>query len=148
MGLYFQQFVIGDIYTSTSRRMTEADFDIFNEFARETRASRGDAEFAKSTIFGERVFHASAAIALVDSFIGEMGITRLTGLAVLGVEWGAKTEIFIGDIVKLNAVVEDKWPTTTSDRGIVTLQVTLNNNRSDIIGEGRWTMLVADRNTV
>jgi hypothetical protein len=47
MGLYFQQFVIGDIYTSTSRRMTEADFDIFNEFARETRASRGDAEFAK-----------------------------------------------------------------------------------------------------
>jgi hypothetical protein len=77
-----------------------------------------------------------------------MGITRLTGLAVLGVEWGAKTEIFIGDIVKLNAVVEDKWPATTSDRGIVTLQVTLNNNRSDIIGEGRWTMLVADRDTV
>ncbi|WP_201836502.1 MaoC/PaaZ C-terminal domain-containing protein [Microvirga zambiensis] len=148
MGLYFHQFTIGDRYTSRSRRMTEADLDTFNEFARDNHPLHSDAEFAKSSIFGQRVFHASAAIALVDGFIGEMGITRLTGLAILGVEWSAKTAIVIGDLVKLTALVEGKRLTAAGGRGVVHLQVALSNERSDIIGDGRWTMLVADRDNV
>jgi acyl dehydratase len=148
MGLYFDEFIVGNRFTSTARRMTEADLDIFNEFARDNHPLHSDAEFAKSTIFGERVFHASAAIALVEGFIGELGITRLTGLAILGVEWSAKTAIFVGDIVNLNAAVETKRRTTTTGRGIVNLEVTLSNNRNEVIGEGRWTMLVKDRNPV
>ena len=56
-GLYFEEFNVGDTVTSAGRTITEGDIVNFAALSGDWNAIHVDAEFAKGSMFGERIAH-------------------------------------------------------------------------------------------
>ncbi|MBI4241201.1 MAG: acyl dehydratase, partial [Candidatus Rokubacteria bacterium] len=54
---YFEEIQVGEEYLSPGRTVTEADIVIFAGLSGDYNVLHTDAEFMKSSIFGERIAH-------------------------------------------------------------------------------------------
>ena len=54
---YFEQIEIGETYESPGRTVTETDIVLFAGLSGDYNVIHTDAEFMKSSIFGERIAH-------------------------------------------------------------------------------------------
>ena len=64
-GLTFEQFEIGDRYESQGRTVTEADVVAFAGLSGDFNPLHTNAEFGKTTPFGERIAHGMLIMAIV-----------------------------------------------------------------------------------
>jgi acyl dehydratase len=63
-GQYYEEFEIGDTHVSQGRTITEADVATFAGLSGDYNPLHTDAEFAKTTIFGERIAHGMLTVAM------------------------------------------------------------------------------------
>ena len=56
-GMYFEEFEVGQRITSSGRTVTEGDVVAFAGVSGDFNTIHTDAEYAKSTAFGQRVAH-------------------------------------------------------------------------------------------
>jgi len=66
-------------------------------------------------------------------------------MAFLGLRWRFKGPIKIGDTIKVRLRVADKRDTSKPDRGIVTIQRTVLNQRGETVQEGDTEIMVERR---
>jgi acyl dehydratase len=66
-------------------------------------------------------------------------------LALLGVRWKFKGPIKIGDTIRVKAKVLAKRETSKKDRGIITLERQLVNQRGEVVQEGETDVMVERR---
>ena len=71
-GLYFEEFEIGKIFQSPGRTITEADVVTFAGLSGDYNPLHTDAEFAKETIFGERIAHGMLGLSIVRRIVTRM----------------------------------------------------------------------------
>jgi acyl dehydratase len=105
---YFEDFQVGDRIISPARTITESDIGLFAALTGDWHAVHTDAEYAKHTMFGERVAHGLLVLAIGSGLMfqaGERGVPRST-IALYGVEksrFVAPTKI--GDTIHVEAEV-------------------------------------------
>jgi acyl dehydratase len=63
----------------------------------------------------------------------------------VGLRWKFKGPIKIGDTIRLRAKVIGKKETSRPDRGLVTLQRLVVNQRDEVVQEGETDLLVERR---
>lgn len=145
---YFEDLEVGARFTSPGRTVTEADIVNFAGLSGDYMPLHTDAEYAKNTIFGERIAHGLLGLIIASGLFTRTelagGITN-TVIALLGVTWGFKGPIKIGDTVHLEVEVVDKKETSKGDRGIVTLKRRLINQRGELVQEGETPLMVKRR---
>jgi acyl dehydratase len=66
-------------------------------------------------------------------------------LAFLGLRWKFRGPIKIGDTIKVRAKVISKKGTSKPDRGIVTLERQVINQKGEVVQEGETDLMVARR---
>ncbi len=98
-GKFLDDFNIGDKWDSLSPTITEADVTIFAGFSGDYHPLHTDAEFAKKTQFGQRLFHGPGAFAIVTGLESRLGLKEGTAIAFLGMTWSLKAPVFIGDTI-------------------------------------------------
>lgn len=120
-GMYFEEFEVGKTYKhSLTRTVTEMDNILFTSLTMNVQPLHLDAEFAKTTIHGQRLFNSLFTLALIGAFhVPEM--TMGTTLGNLGYE---KVEfphpVFHGDTLRAETTVMDKrLSKSRDDSGIV-----------------------------
>ena len=120
---------LGDT-ASLSKTITEADVMLFAGITGDFNPIHVDEEFAKASLFGQRVAHGMLGAGLISAVIG----TDLPGVnsIYLGQELKFVKPVFIGDT--LTAVVEIVHK--RDDKKIVKLSTTVLNQRDEPVIEG------------
>lgn len=141
---YFDEIQVGEEYVSPGRTITEADIVLFAGLSGDYNVLHTDAEFMKRSIFGERIAHGLLGLAVQSGLLAR-GMRPYATLAFLGLRWKFKGPIKIGDTITVRAKVLDKRETSKKDRGIITLQRLVVNQKGEVVQEGETDVMVERR---
>jgi len=145
-GLYFDEFFIGQSWVSPARTITEADLTNFAGISGDYNPLHTDEEFAKQTQFGGRIFHGPGVFAIATGLESRLGIKEGTAIAFLGMTWNLKGAVKIGDTIRVEQQVTELRPSKSkSDRGIITFDVQVKNQRDEVCHDGQWFVMFQRR---
>ena len=141
---YFDEIALGEEYESPGRTVTETDIVIFAGLSGDYNVLHTDAEFMKSSIFGERIAHGLLGLAIQAGLFTRATPAYAT-LAFVGLRWKFKAPIKIGDTIRVRARVAAKREAEKPDRGLITLERRVLNQRDEVVQEGETDLMVERR---
>lgn len=141
-GLTYEQFKLGDTFTSQARTVTEADVVNFAGLSGDFNPLHTDAEFGRSTPFGERIAHGMLAAAMATGMANWTGVFEGTTLALMEQVIQYKGAVKFGDTIYLELRVSDKKETSKPDRGVVVFETHVCNQDGKAVIEGKWTLMM------
>lgn len=100
-----------------------------------------DDDYARSIGYPGRVAHGLLGLALADGLKNRASV-RLAAIVSLGWRWQFTGPVLIGDRIAARIRVVAKRETRKPDRGIVTIEVTLTNQRGETVQQGENDMMV------
>ncbi|HEY1012864.1 MAG TPA: MaoC/PaaZ C-terminal domain-containing protein [Herpetosiphonaceae bacterium] len=139
---YFEELEVGDEWTSPARTVTEGDVALFAGLSGDYNPLHTDAEFAADTIYGERIAHGLLILAMATGLKARLGIMDGTIMAFLGLSWEFKGAVKLGDTVRVRLRIGSKRPTSKPDRGLITQELAILNQRDEIVQTGVFTTLI------
>lgn len=143
--LHFEDLSTGMQFTSAGRTVTEADVVQFAMFSGDWNPIHVDAEFAKDTVFGQRVMHGVASLSIMGGLIYAAGWFTTTVEALLGFdELRFRAPVFIGDTVRCRFTVVD-LQVTKSGRGLLKRRLELINQRDETVLDAISPILISRR---
>jgi len=143
--LYFDDFYIGREFTTKARTVTEADVVNFAALSWDTNQLHTDMEFARQTVFGDRIAHGMLGIVIHSGLSQMLGIMEGTLLAFLGMTWNFHYPIKIGDTVYVVQRVKEMRETSKKDKGTLVFEKELINQHGEVVQTGTTTVLLARR---
>lgn len=141
-GLTFDQFEIGDRFTSQGRTVTEADVVAFAGLSGDFNPLHTDEEFGKTTQFGGRIAHGMLVVAMATGMSNWTGVFEGTTIALMEQVIRYKGAVKFGDTIHLELEVIDKKETSKLDRGVVQFAARVHNQRDVVVVDGEWTLLM------
>jgi acyl dehydratase len=141
-GLTFNEFEIGARYASQNRTVTETDVVTFAGLSGDFNPLHTDAEFGRSTPFGERIAHGMLIVAMATGMANWTGIFEGTTIALMEQVIRYKGVVRFGDTVHLELEVLEKKPTSKPDRGIVRFAAQVLNQRDELVIDGEWLLMM------
>jgi len=141
-GLTFDQFELGAKFTSQGRTVTEADVVTFAGLSGDFNPLHTDAEFGKSTPFGQRIAHGMLVVAMATGMAQWTGIFEGTTLALMEQIIRYKGAVKFGDTVHLELEVLEKKETSKPDRGVVRFAARVLNQQDDVVVDCEWVTLM------
>lgn len=139
---YYEDFEIGERWVTPRRTITETDVVTFAAFSGDHNPIHTDAEYAKTTIYGDRLLHGPAGFCIATGLESRIGIKEGTAIAFLGMNWDMKGPIKIGDTIHVVETVTGMRETKKPDRGLVNFHVALINQREEVVQEGEWKLMM------
>ena len=145
-GLYFEEFEIGHKYTTPARTVTESDIVSFAGLSADFNSIHTDAEFAKSTPFGQRVAHGLLVISIISGQINRSGFIEGTVLAFREIKsWKFSRPVFIGDTVYAEIEIVGSKALPRLDGGAIDLEIKVKNQDGEIAMKGIWNALIQSK---
>ena len=145
-GKYFEDFILGDEYGTPGRTVTEADIVNFAGLTADWAQIHTDKEFASKDRFGERVAHGLLELAILSGLVGRTRLWEGTIVAFLGMPfWRFTAPVKIGDTIEGKIKVVEKKETNNPESGIVTLGLSVINQRGKTVSEGQWALMMRKR---
>ena len=145
-GLFYEDFQAGQKVRSAGRTVTEHDIAAFAGLSGDFNQIHTDAEFARSTPFGQRVAHGLLGLSIASGLAVQTAILGANVIAFREVgEWKFVKPIFIGDTIHVDMEVGELKPYPRLNGGSVTLSVYVNNQANETVMKGLWTVLVRTR---
>ncbi|MCP4538188.1 MAG: dehydratase [Chloroflexi bacterium] len=141
-GSYFEEFEIGDTVESASRTITETDIVVFAGLSGDYNQLHTDAEFAKGTIFGERVAHGLLGLSIASGLAQRLGFIEGTAQAFRELGWKFRGAILIGDTIRARFKVREKKNMPRLGGGLVIFDAAILNQRDEIVQKGTWKVLI------
>ena len=141
-GLYFEEFEVGQAIETPARTITEADVVTFAGLSGDYNPLHTDAEFAKGTMFGERIAHGLLGLAVVSGLAWRTGFMEGTADALISVEAKFRNPVKFGDTIRARFEVLQKKEMKRMGGGFVTFNVVVLNQRDETIQKGEWTVLI------
>jgi len=145
MSLHYEDVEVGQVFESPGRTVTEADVVAFAALSSDWNQIHTNAEFAKTTPFGQRIAHGVLGLAIATGLSANFNLFTETTIALLGVEWAFRAPVFIGDTVRLRMRIAGKRLTKRGDRGVIERRCELVNQRGEVVQEGTLPILVKVR---
>jgi 3-hydroxybutyryl-CoA dehydratase len=141
-GRYFEEFDVGESMETPARTITETDVVMFAGFSGDYNPLHTDAEFAKETIFGERIAHGMLGLSVVSGLAWRTGFMEGTADALMSVQCKFRNPVKFGDTIRARFVVQQKKEMKRLGGGFVTFNVVVLNQRDETIQKGDWTVLI------
>jgi acyl dehydratase len=133
-GMFFEDFVIGDVIETPRRTITSTDIVNFACLSGDFNGVHADFEYCKTTPFGEPVAHAPLVYAVMGGLQYASGVNDGTLIAVLGIDqWRMLKPVKHGDTLHMRSTVEGKRESSKPDRGIVTLKREFVNQHNETV---------------
>jgi acyl dehydratase len=141
--LYFDDFSVGQKFVTKARTITEADIVNFAGLSWDHNQLHTDAEYAASSGFGRRIAHGLLGVIAHAGLSYEL--TEKSILALLEMTWQFKAPIYIGDTIHVEQWVKDMQAGSKGDRGVLTFEKKVINQKNDVVQTGTTTILLARR---
>ena len=144
-GLYFEEFRVGDTAVGPGRTITETDIVCFASLSGDFNQIHTDAEFAKTTPFGQRIAHGLLVLSIALGQVAQLGTIEGTIIAFRDLTWKFSKPVFIGDTVHVESEVVKLKPLARLGGGSLVLKVKVINQRDEVVASGEWNALMASR---
>ncbi|MGC8856349.1 MAG: MaoC/PaaZ C-terminal domain-containing protein [Anaerolineae bacterium] len=145
-GLYFEEFSLGQKIVTVGRTVAESDIMTFAGLSGDYNQIHTDAEFSKTTPFGQRVAHGLLGLSIASGLAMRTGVLEGTVIAFREInEWKFVKPIYIGDTIHAEIEVTETKALPRIGGGSVTLAIEVKNQKSETLMRGTWTVLVASR---
>ena len=145
-GLYFEEFVVGQKITSVGRTVTEGDIMSFAGLTGDYNQIHTDAEFAKTTPFGQRIAHGLLGLSIATGLIMRTGLLEGTVLAFREIqEWKFVKPTFIGDTVHAILTVTETKALPRIGGGALIASVELRNQNDEVLQKGVLNLLMLSK---
>jgi acyl dehydratase len=141
---WFEDFQVGDRFASPGKTLTDAHFMFFAGMTGDAHPIHYDDEYARKTRFGRRLAHGLLLTSLTAVGASTLApIIEHSIVAFVEQTTRFRVPVFIGDTLKPDHEVialERK-----RSAGLLTLRVTLTNQRGETVLEGEHRYLIAYR---
>jgi acyl dehydratase len=145
-GLYFEEFEVGQKFTTAARTVTETDIVSFAGVSADYNSIHTDAEFAKNTPFGQRVAHGLLVLSIISGLANRSGFIEGTVLAFREIkEWKFSRPVFIGDTVWAEIEVVGSKALPRLNGGSLELEFKVKNQDGEITQKGIWNALIRSK---
>ncbi len=145
MSRFFDDFEVGETFTTEARTITEDDIVRFADLSGDRHRLHLDEAYAEKTPFGERIAPGLLGLSIASGLWVRLGLLEESVIAFLGLEWKFVAPVRIDDMVRTAVTVKEKRGSRQSERGILTLKAVVLNQDDEIVQEGTWTLLVTRR---
>lgn len=140
-GLYFEDFEIGYALETGGRTVTECDVVQFAGLSGDHNQLHTDAEYARETMFGERIAHGLLGLSIASGLSSQLGFAEGTVEAFVSLDWKFRAPIKIGDTIRVRLEVERKKEMARLGGGFVAFGVVVLNQDDETVQKGSWTLL-------
>jgi acyl dehydratase len=140
----FDALVVGREWRSPGRTVTETDIVLFAGLSGDYNVLHTDAEYMKSSRFGERIAHGLLGLSVQHGLLGR-ALPECFGERLVSYRWKFRAPIRIGDTVHVTARIGAKRPADTPGWGVVVLERSLVNQNGEVVQEGETEHLVERR---
>lgn len=145
-GLYFEEFTVGQVVKTLSRTVSEDAIFNFAGLTGDYNQIHTDAEFAKTTQFGQRVAHGLLGLSIATGLIMRTGYLEGTVLAFREIQdWKFVKPIFIGDTIHALLTVSEMKPLPRIGAGALIALVEVKNQSDEVIQKGTLNLLVLSK---
>lgn len=145
-GKYFEDFRIGERFTTPSKTITESAITMMIGLAGFTIPLFNDEEYAKKTPFGGRIAPGRLTLFVMGGLEEQTGIYDETVIALVGLDKVRfKAPLRPGDTIHVECEVIDLKETSHPERGIMVHRSQCKNQRGEVIIEAEATHLMRRR---
>lgn len=145
-GLYFEEFEEGQKVVSVGRTITEHDLVSFAGLSGDYNQIHTDAEFSRTTPFGQRVAHGLLGLSIASGLAMRTGVLEGTVIAFREIEsWKFIKPVFIGDTIFVEMCITEKKALPRIGGGSLALNIEVKNQAGTVAMKGIWTVLVASK---
>ncbi|HEV8643331.1 MAG TPA: MaoC/PaaZ C-terminal domain-containing protein [Methylomirabilota bacterium] len=145
-GLTWEETSIAALYRTLGRTVSETDIVNFVNLCGFTEPLFMDMEYvARESVFGRRAAPGALTFALSEGLVMQTGLIHGTGMAWLGGEIRIVAPVLAGDTIRVEIEVVEKRETKKPDRGIVTYQHRVLNQRGELVLESRVQRMIRRR---
>lgn len=145
---YMEDYTVGEKLLGPRRTITEADIVNFAMITGDWHPIHIDAEYAKSSVFGERIAHGMLTLTLGSALCMWMGPNTyapksfIAFIAMDGIRISTPTKI--GDTLRWEGSVANLEP-KSKGRGVITYECAVKNQRDEVCLVYTHKMLVGMR---
>lgn len=144
MTLYFEDFAVGQQYTTAARTITESDIAWFAAWSWDTNPAHTDVVSSARNRFGGPIAHGLLGLSVAMGLASGLGVFEGSSVALLGVDqWRFVKPIRAGDTVHCRVDITSTRLTSRGDAGILGRQFTLFNQNDEVVQEGAIDLMVA-----
>ena len=143
-GKYFEDWVVGEEYSTPGRTMTETDVVMFAAMTGDYNELHTSEEFGKNTQFGKRIAHGLLGLAVSHGLLFRLGSLEGTAIAFLGLEsWKFEAPLFIGETIRVKVkLAEKKESKSKPDRGVIKLFLQIIKQDDTVIQSGYKNIMI------
>lgn len=145
-GMWFEEFEAGQQVITPARTITESDIVSFAGLSGDYNQIHTDAEFARTTPFGQRVAHGILGLAIASGLAMRTGVLEGTVIAFREINnWKFTNPVYIGDTIHVVLNVIETKPIPRVGGGSIVIELEVKNQRDDVTMKGTWTALIANK---
>src|SRR5512138_1514202 len=145
MAVYFEDFQVGQEWTSPSRTISETDVTIYAMLSSDSDEIHTSEHWAREhSAFKTRIAHGMLGMCIIEGLkkrIPAFAETRY--IASLEYTWKFTGPLLIGVTVHLTIRIHDmRESRSRSDRGIIWERVQMRNQRGELVQEGQHSLMI------
>ena len=145
-GLYFEEFSVGQSVNTASRTVSEDAIFNFAGLTGDYNQIHTDAEFAKTTPFGQRIAHGLLGMSIGVGLIMRTGLLEGTVLAFREIqEWKFVKPVFIGDTIHAVLTISETKALPRIGGGALIAAVEIRNQSDEVLQKGTLNLLMLSK---
>ena len=146
MGLYFEEFAVGQKMVTEKRTVTENDIMTFAKLTGDDNRIHTDPDYSKTTQFGRQIAHGLLGLSIASGLAWQTGILDGTVIAFREVkEWKFVKPVFIGDSIHVELEMTETKALPRIGGGSVTIMLEVKNQNDEVCHRGSWTVLMMSK---
>ncbi len=143
MGLYFEEFEVGQKMVTRARTITESDLVQFAGLTGDYNPMHTDAVYAGNSLAKARVAHGMLTLSYAIGQAFQLGFMEKTVLTFRGLDMKFSLPVYIGDTIRAEITVKEKKEARRLGGGTVVLEMRIVNQEGKVVQRGTLTVLVA-----
>lgn len=143
--LYFDDFTVGEVRTTSGRTVTESDVVQFAGLTGDYNPIHTDEQYAQMTPFKGRIAHGLLVLSFAAGLVNRLGFTEGSVIAFIGLKWKYTKEVRINNTIYAKIKTLRK-KTADEKSGLIVFDVEILNQDDEIVQKGDWTILLLKKN--
>ena len=141
-GKKYDEFGVGDEFLTASRTVTETDVVMFMYLSGDFNPLHNNEEYMKGSPFKTRIAQGTLSLVFAQGLANQLGIFEGTTIAVLSKTMRFTAPVFFGDTLSLKLKVLEKKESKKLDRGVITFETIVFNQKGINVLEGEWVIMM------
>ncbi|NPT58469.1 MaoC/PaaZ C-terminal domain-containing protein [Paraburkholderia elongata] len=145
---YWQDFEVGEVIETAPRTIEGGDVSLFAGLSGDFNPLHVNAVDAESGAFGERIAHGLLTLAVTSGQINQTALLVGTAIGILGLDKVRfSNPVRFGDTIFTSVKVTEARASSKASRGVVAMEVKVENQRDEVVLTYDMTLLMAGKPT-